>query len=220
MKIKSIKKIENKSKRYDIEVEDNHNFFANGILVHNCQNLNLPYGEIVDVTLKLDGSSCTYYFKDGETGICSRSLELKPEAENNYTLPEKKYNILAKLTEYCTKHQINLALRGEVYGSGIQSFGCNPHARLPKDVAFFSVYLIDDKKYAGKDSEHYYVNVCKELGLPTVPMIEENVILTESLVKKYSDELENLNGNLFEGVVIKGKELSFKIINKFYDSKK
>lgn len=35
-KIKSIKKIINNSKRYDIEVEKNHNFFANNILVHNC----------------------------------------------------------------------------------------------------------------------------------------------------------------------------------------
>lgn len=34
-KIKSIKKIENHSKRYDIQTEKNHNFFANGILVHN-----------------------------------------------------------------------------------------------------------------------------------------------------------------------------------------
>lgn len=187
----------------------------------NYQSLQyLPYGEIVDITLKIDGQSSTFYFKDGETGICSRSLEIKPESENNYTLPEKKYNILSKLTEYCTKHQINLALRGEVYGNGIQSFASNPHARLPKDVAFFSVYLIDEHKYAGIESEHYYVNVCKELGLPVVPMIEEKVELTESLVKKYSDELETLNGNLFEGVVIKGKELSFKIINKFYDSKK
>lgn len=35
-KIKSIKKIQNNSKRYDIEVNKNHNFFANNILVHNC----------------------------------------------------------------------------------------------------------------------------------------------------------------------------------------
>ena len=31
-----IKKITSISKRYDIETEDNHNFFANDILVHNC----------------------------------------------------------------------------------------------------------------------------------------------------------------------------------------
>lgn len=36
MKIKSIKKIENDSKKYDIEVLHNHNFFGNNILVHNC----------------------------------------------------------------------------------------------------------------------------------------------------------------------------------------
>lgn len=35
MKIKSIKKITNKSKRYDIQTS-NHNYFANNILVHNC----------------------------------------------------------------------------------------------------------------------------------------------------------------------------------------
>lgn len=27
---------------YDITVEDNHNFFANDVLVHNCQEIILP----------------------------------------------------------------------------------------------------------------------------------------------------------------------------------
>lgn len=35
MKIKSIHKVSSTSKKYDIEVAKNHNFFANGILVHN-----------------------------------------------------------------------------------------------------------------------------------------------------------------------------------------
>ena len=35
-KIKSIKKIKNKSKKYDLQIKDNHNYFANDILVHNC----------------------------------------------------------------------------------------------------------------------------------------------------------------------------------------
>ncbi len=39
VKIKKIAKIDNGSKRYDIEVQDNHNFFANGILVHNSLGL-------------------------------------------------------------------------------------------------------------------------------------------------------------------------------------
>lgn len=36
MKIKSINKIDRKQKKYDIEIQKNHNYFANGILVHNC----------------------------------------------------------------------------------------------------------------------------------------------------------------------------------------
>jgi hypothetical protein len=36
VKINQIKKINSQSKRYDITVEGNHNYFANNILVHNC----------------------------------------------------------------------------------------------------------------------------------------------------------------------------------------
>lgn len=39
VKIKSVKKIKIKEDRYDIEVENNHNYFANNILVHNCRML-------------------------------------------------------------------------------------------------------------------------------------------------------------------------------------
>lgn len=36
VKLKAIRKISSGSKRYDIQVDGNQNFFANGILVHNC----------------------------------------------------------------------------------------------------------------------------------------------------------------------------------------
>jgi DNA ligase 1 len=38
-KIKKIKKINTSSARYDIEVENTKNFFANGVLIHNCRVL-------------------------------------------------------------------------------------------------------------------------------------------------------------------------------------
>lgn len=37
--IKSIKKLDKSFDKYDLEIEDNHNFFANNILVHNCRCL-------------------------------------------------------------------------------------------------------------------------------------------------------------------------------------
>jgi hypothetical protein len=39
VKIHSITKLSTQQDRYDIEVEDNHNYLANGILVHNCRAL-------------------------------------------------------------------------------------------------------------------------------------------------------------------------------------
>ena len=44
VKIKSIKRIKSDSKRYDIETRKTHNFFADGILVHNsCINLHYDW---------------------------------------------------------------------------------------------------------------------------------------------------------------------------------
>jgi len=43
--------LENKIPVYDITVEDNNNFYANGILVHNCTEINLP--SFPDEKLKL-----------------------------------------------------------------------------------------------------------------------------------------------------------------------
>jgi DNA ligase-1 len=37
VKLKSVKKLNFSFDKYDIEVEGNHNYFANGILVHNCR---------------------------------------------------------------------------------------------------------------------------------------------------------------------------------------
>ena len=46
VRIKSIKELNKSFDKYDLEVEDNHNFFANNILVHNCRNLSIPMDEI------------------------------------------------------------------------------------------------------------------------------------------------------------------------------
>lgn len=43
----SIKEVEYKDDVYDIETEDNHNFYAEGVLVHNCQDLNRVQFELI-----------------------------------------------------------------------------------------------------------------------------------------------------------------------------
>jgi len=191
------------------------------ILWQNFRN-GLPYGELVDNTLKADGQSCTYYyhFSTKEFGVLGRTLEIKLEAVNNYTAHITKYDIKNKLISFCEKNEISLAIRGESYGQGIQNFAHNPHAKKEKGWAMFSVYLIDEKRYANKGEPFYFTNVAKQLELPTVDILEENVILTPELVQKYAVGITEINGHPFEGVVIKHANGSFKIINKHYDSLK
>lgn len=180
----------------------------------------IPYGEVVDISLKIDGQSCTHYydFHSKVYGVCGRKLELNIESINNYTLHIPK--IKDKLVKYCEENQVSLALRGESYGRGIQAMGHNPHSQIDKSFACFSVYNIKDRRYENKNDKFYYVNVCDSLEIETVPMIEKDVVLTEELIKKYSIGIESIDGKPFEGVVIKTKMGSFKVINKNYDSKK
>ena len=84
IKIKSIKKIDSKSKRYDLTIKDNKNFYVNNVLVHNCNNVvdnvnrAIEEGEEFGVTIKTDGSSITQIFvkrEEWETMVCSRNNE-------------------------------------------------------------------------------------------------------------------------------------------------
>lgn len=202
------------------------------------QNLeNIPYGSEVDVTLKIDGQSATYYCKkedDGswKTGVCSRGMELKKDSVNNYTAIEKKYDILNKLQAYCEYYNVSLAIRGEIYGNNIQAHKSNPHCKLPLDFAAFSIFNIDTMSYESDfTSPHYLYNMVvyseedttPGVLIPVVPLLEYSVELTSELIKKY-EEMESLDSKPFEGVVFKingNDELkSFKVINLNYDSKK
>lgn len=182
----------------------------------------LSYGEVVDVQLKIDGQSCSYYYNydTKEFGVLGRSLEIKPEAINRYTDNVLTYDIETKLRAYGEAQQLSLTIRGESYGAGLQGHEHNPHAKMNKGWGMFSVFLIKEHEYAEKGHRYYFKNVAEEIGLPIAPMIEENVVLTPELVEKYSVGITELNGKVFEGVVIKTNTYSFKIINKNYDSNK
>lgn len=182
----------------------------------------LPYDEYVDVWLKVDGQSASYYYNiETDTfGVLGRTLELKPEKKNNYTDHVERYDIKNKLIAFCKKHNRSLCIRGESYGMGIQGMKQNPHSKKDKGWVMFSVYDIGDRKYHRKGSDLYFKNVAHELGLPIVDLVEENVPLTKELIKKYSIELDKINGVPFEGVVVQYSRGSFKIINKSYDSNK
>jgi hypothetical protein len=200
-KIKRITRIKNDSLLYDIETKKNHNFFANGILVHN--------------------SSFSAYRSGSEMGVCGRTMEYKLDSDNHFTRNFKQLDLEAKLiyAEGDIAGQ-SICFRGEQFGQGIQKNDNNPHSKLPVSVQFFSVWLIDARRYAYKGDPLYAFDFFPKIGLPTVAVLERDVILTPELIKKYAEDLETINGVPFEGVVIQHAKGSFKVISKKYDSKK
>ena len=181
----------------------------------------IPYGEVVDITLKFDGQSTThgYFIPDLRYFVTGRRYEVSAEEENRYSVHVPK--VKDKIVAFCTSEGVSLAFRGESYGNGIQANKINVHSAKPHSLAFFSIYNIDERKYERKGSKYYFIDVCEKLGLEMVDVLERDVVLTPELIEKYSKGIKKLpNGNHFEGVVINHANGSFKVINKHYDATK
>jgi RNA ligase (TIGR02306 family) len=179
--------------------------------------LDLYAGETCYVTEKLDGSSSTFYLRDGVFGVCSRNLELLDNDENSMWKFAKKNNLEEKLKSFGK----NIALQGEIIGEGIQK---NKYKLNGQSVRFFNVFDIDKFEYFSFDE---FRKIISGFGLQTVPLLEENFILSNSissLVEK-SVMRSTLNKDAWaEGIVIRplkeksdnGKmktRISFKAIN-------
>ena len=178
-------------------------------------------GQITDISEKIDGQSICFYFKDGDFGVCSRSNDYKIEVQNVFTAHLQRYSIQEKLTKFCIDNKVNLAIRGESYGGNkIQNFKHNPYSKLPFGVMLYGVWNIDEMRYCKKGDKYYIFDIAHNFGIPTVPVIEQDVILSYDLINKYEKGLEKINDRYFEGVVINGVDFSFKIINFHYDQLK
>lgn len=177
----------------------------------------LPFGTGVVVSRKRDGSSASFYYKldTDQFGVMSRSLELKPEFLNAYTEHIARYDIENKLRAYCQKHQVSLCVRGESIGNGRNGHKANVDAKGPSAWEVFSVWDIDQRRYIRLHEEHNFIKVAEECGFAHVPILESGVTLTEELVRHYTEDKIG-----FEGVVIHTPNMSFKCINKVYDSLK
>ena len=184
----SIEIIENKSLRYDITVEDNNNFFANDILVHNCQNI---FGDIqkkakrfltekvwnsdtqtleehpvvipkdfkeptYEVSLKMDGSSCTIFRWEGELRVCSRNLELKIDEEN-------KGNVfVAMALKYADSIPDGFAFQGEVMGPSIQG---NREGFTEHRFFVFDIFDIKKHEYLAPFVRREFLQDLKVVGI-------------------------------------------------------
>ncbi len=227
--IASIEEVEVNSNRYDLTVEDNHNFFANNVLVHNCQNIMQEVFEDnkdtqYEVSVKLDGSSCTAYHRMGEVGVCSRNIEFKVDAVenegNSFVSVCKKTGLLDALK----KIGRNIAVQGELMGPGIQG---NREAFKEHKLFVFDMYDIDTGKYLAPAARDELFNEINELcggKINHVPVFKKvwsladlgESVNIESLL--LFAEGESLVNKVREGLVFKSLngDFSFKAISNKY----
>jgi RNA ligase (TIGR02306 family) len=215
--IVSIEDIDCDSLRYDITVADNSNFFANDILVHNCQNLTNEWPDLkkyfYERTEKLEGSSMTVARIDGEFIVCSRNLNLKETEGNTFWKLARQYDIEQKMI---TLEIDNLAIQGEAIGEGIEG---NHYALKGHDFYVYTIYDIGAGQYV---SPNLRIKICYSLGLKHVPVIDTDYDVfhyTIDSVLEMSDGLSKINPNkMREGIVYKrvdGQE-HFKAVSNSY----
>ncbi len=112
-----------------------------------CQNLiseieeSRKNGELYEVTVKLDGSSCTFALHEGEFYVCSRNVNLKTDQDgNSFVDMARALGIEEKLRQL----NRNIAIQGELMGPGIQG----NREKLASPMFFvFDIFDIDKQEY-------------------------------------------------------------------------
>ncbi len=160
--------------------------------------LNTHKGAACYITEKLDGTSVTFFVKDGVFGVCSRNMELEENEDNLYWKTARQFNIEEKLRSV----GCNIAVQGELVGEGIQG---NKLKLKGQHVFVFSVFLIDEYRYA---MFHEWMKMMEDLDIPCVPVITDNYQLENNIndILSMSETFSLINLSVMaEGVVIRAK---------------
>ena len=179
------------------------------------QNLSSEYDELKNhtyyVTEKLDGSSATFYIKDGEFGVCSRNLELLETEGNTFWKVARELDLENKMKSLGK----NISIQSELIGESVQG---NPYKIKGQTIRCFNLFNIDTQEYSSLTD---FKDTVEMLGLKTVPVLDTNFKLPNTIdeLLKFADSKSELNINYDrEGIVIRtlDRKISFKVIsNKF-----
>lgn len=174
------------------------------------QNLKGQLGNWTDheweVTEKLDGSSMTVYYNNGEFGVCSRNLDLKEDENNTFW---KVANSLG-IREILPDLEKNIALQGELIGEGIQGnrYGIQGH-----EFRLFNVYYIDERRYMTREERLLFT---MGLGLPQVPVVSVKFLPDIEYLLTIAEGQSKLKDTKREGIVFKSQtdtSIHFKVIS-------
>jgi RNA ligase (TIGR02306 family) len=173
---------------------------------------NIDYNDVADrtweVTEKLDGSSMTVYFKDGDFGVCSRNWNLRESAGNSLWQQARRYDLETVLIR-----EGNFAIQGELIGEGVQG---NPYRIKGQDFFVYDVFDINQQCYLSPAERRAFV---ERNNLKSVPVIDAGRQTPSSIAEILKDaeapSVLNVKAER-EGLVYKTGLQSFKAIsNRF-----
>jgi RNA ligase (TIGR02306 family) len=192
-----------------------------------CQNLRKDIfethiDEIYEVTVKLDGSSMTVYFKDGEVGVCSRNIDLKETEDNSFWKAAQNQNIVDALVKLSIERGEEYAIQGELIGEGIQG---NPEKIKGQRFYLFDVYNITHGYYLKPNERHAVFEMLVEMGadIEHVPIVDQKLYVTERYLTidellRYAEGSSLNPKTKREGLVFKSWDspFTFKAISNSY----
>lgn len=168
-----------------------------------------------EVTLKLDGSSATVFFNDGEVGYCGRNWQFSDSEDNsgNSIIAVAKSS---GLSDALVRYGKNIALQGEIMGPGVQS----NREKLTKHALYiFNVYDIDNQRYYTASERHELLkNLDVSDAIQSVPVIGYHTPREFGGVRELLEfaDRKSITHPIAEGVVWKSltdPHISFKVIN-------
>lgn len=129
-----------------------------------------------EITEKMEGSSMTVYYRDGDFGVCSRNLDLKEDPNNTFWKVARDLGIEESLRAYGR----NIAIQGELVGPGVQD---NIYKLKDHKFLVFDIFDIQTSSYVGCH-ERYDILERFFPRLEHVPVLSE-----EYSLQNFSDEI-------------------------------
>ncbi len=172
------------------------------------------FGRPFYISSKVDGSSGTFFIKNGEFGVCSRRIHLMESEGNGFWRIARKYDIENVLKNAFPN--MDIAIQGEVYGEGIQK---NPVGIKGIDINIFNIFDISKRLYLSYDE---LVKFTKNYNIPMVPVISEGESFGYTLEElvKLANEQKYPNGQFAEGIVVRPQEpFMSSVLDKYWSGK-
>lgn len=177
------------SSKYDLET-GTHNFFANGILVHNSACL-----------LTVDNPGNLFV---SSKGFGSKRLAIIEDANNVYWRAIRVHGIEERVRAILARLGVaSLGLFAEVYGAGIQDLTYGVASRNTPGIAVFDARMVNAAGQEAWLDQGALRALCAEVGIPVVPELYAGPYDYAHLSALAEGQTLLGGGNIREGLVVR-----------------